>query len=861
MDNIVLKKWIKFKNKRIAVKKENGNLVIENNTSSHGFAVLPRFYKTQKRYLRIQFEGEVVKGNSAILYIMNRKGEVVGETSLNSTGLVDLIDVKRYIVSIKISANATVSIKNITIEDLSSQEEFLFDDLKEDILVITPSYPTLENKYLCGFVHSRLKAYKESGMKFNVICAHEYKGCCKYNFEGIDVLRVPFLELRDILKVKKYKKILVHFFDQKYANIFDSCDLSDSKLYLWVHGPETLYWDWPYFTTKYFQQLNEISEEDRKTFLKNDQLIRRYNEKENVTWIFVSDWIRAHSEKLIDIKFKQYEVIPNIIDEHNFKYKKRDKSLRKKIFFIRRFDDINKYAIDVNVRVILELSRRECFQDMEFNIYGTGDIYETLIAPLRQFSNVHLYPQFLTHKEIANIHQNNGIALFATRYDAQGVSMCEAAMSGLVVVSSTHDAVKEFLPNDIGILAETEDYIQYADIIEDLYNHPDKFVEYGKLCHEKVLEKCSYDKTVKREIELFKKTEKMEEKAIVRTKASKNPILSIVIPSYQVAKYLEHGLKTLLNIKNRAQIEILIVNDGSKDNTKEVAEDFIKKYVDLENPNVILIDKENGGHGSTINVGLERATGKYFRVIDGDDWVDSEQLERLVELLENETSDIVITNYSEDRADTNELIQKRIYEFMMPGQQYNFDDLCYDGYGFDEWGPILATGNFKTEMLKRTNFKLSEKSFYVDMEFDAYSILHANTITFYPLDIYRYYIGRIGQSVSKKAFTKNYKQHENILFNLLKITEQREMSEAKKNYIMQKLIAPMAKAHYLIVNEYIGNRRIANQYDKRLKAYPVVYHHPVVATRFTRLHRTTKGFLLKLNPLLKKINEKIKRNR
>ena len=92
---------------------------------------------------------------------------------------------------------------------------------------------------------------------------------------------------------------------------------------------------------------------------------------------------------------------------------------------------------------------------------------------------------------------------------------------------------------------------------------------------------------------------------------------------------------------------------------------------------------------------------------------------------------------------------------MIPNIKYDFEDLCIPNYGFGEWGPILATGNYKTEVLKKTNFKLSEKSFYVDMEYNVYSIEKAKTITYYPYDIYRYFIGRSGQSVSKKSFIKN----------------------------------------------------------------------------------------------------------
>src|SRR5699024_7078165 len=228
--------------------------------------------------------------------------------------------------------------------------------------------------------------------------------------------------------------------------------------------------------------------------------------------------------------------IPNIIDEQTFNYVPKDPELRKKIYFLRRFDNCNKYAIDVNVKCILELSRRECFSDMEFNIYGRGDTYETLIAPLRQFSNVHFYPQFFTHEEIAQIHKENGIGLFATRYDAQGVSMCEAAMSGLAIVSSVNGAIEEFLPNDIGLLAETENYVQYADIIEKMYDDPEFFQKCSEQCHKKVAEKCSFSKTAKKEIELF--SSEGEKRTIEKITGVESPILSVVIPSYNVEDFL-----------------------------------------------------------------------------------------------------------------------------------------------------------------------------------------------------------------------------------------------------------------------------------------------------------------------------------
>ena len=120
--------------------------------------------------------------------------------------------------------------------------------------------------------------------------------------------------------------------------------------------------------------------------------------------------------------------------------------MRKKIFFVRRFEDISKYAIDINVRTILDLSRKDFFEDLEFNIYGTGENYDTLIAPIKDFPNVKLHRKFLTHTDLSKIHKENGIGLFATRYDAQGVSMCEAAMSGLAIVSYRMTLLQNFCP-------------------------------------------------------------------------------------------------------------------------------------------------------------------------------------------------------------------------------------------------------------------------------------------------------------------------------------------------------------------------------------------------------------------------------
>ncbi len=856
--NLINSQFIKFKNRGITVKKEKGKLILSNNTDRHGFLVIPKFFSGKKiKSVSARIGGEIIKGNGAILQILNLGREILSETSFNSASTYT-VNTKKFFFAIKIFCRSEVVIDLMEAQlsdNVTAPTEALFGHLvnsENDILIITPSYPTEENKYFGGFVHSRVKAYKKAGIGFDLVCAHIYPNTCRYTFEGIDVTRTDFLGLRQILLAKKYKTILLHFFDEKYAQVLDACDMSGTSLYFWVHGPETLYWDWSKMTDRYFEPETPLSTWQVNKFKMLDKLIARYNDKPNVHWVFVSQWIKNHSENLIGLSFKNSVVIPNIIDEQNFSFAAKDPELRKKVFILRRFENISKYAMDINVRTILELSRRACFKDMEFNIYGTGEYYDTIIEPLRGFENVKLYQQFLSHQDIAQVHKQNGIGLFATRYDAQGVSMCEAAMSGLAIVSSKNDAIAEFLPGEEGILCDTENPVAYADVIEKMYNEPEYFARVSEACHSKVIEKCCFEQTIDKEIELIGSI--FEAKTnFIKPENSEDKLLTVIIPSYNVSSYLAHGVDTMLDHGNAGKMEIIVVNDGSKDSTVDIAKGLAEKYGEGV---IRIIDKPNGGHGSTINAGLKIATGKYIRIIDGDDWVNSKDMCRLIDCLAEEDADIVVTDYCEDRAQNCELIEKKLYTFMQAGKKYRFEDLCYEGYGFNEWGPILATANFRKEVLVGA-FTLTEKSFYIDMEFDAFSIERANTIVYYPLDIYRYFIGRVDQSISEASYKRNFKQHEGVIFNLINYYYSADISEGKKRYILNKLILPMIVAHYVILIQFLKSGKEYKRFEKKLSQYPYIYGHPLIATRMKRIHRKTGGLFVRYDGVIKRIAHKL----
>lgn len=462
--------------------------------------------KSEGHYL-VSFEGENVRGSAGLLYIVDEYNHVLGEATLQSTTLIKLPAAEEHALLVKVFPHSEIRLTRVSVQAEEAEgavDRFFERVLWGDAAVVVPTYPTHENKYPCAFVHARVKAYREARVACDVICAFDYEGYCAYEFEGVRVLRMPIGALPDVLRRKRYRSIFLHFFDLRYARALEESDLGNTPVFLWSHNPETRYWDWPQFTAPYFTEQPELNEGQKAEFRERDEVIRRFNEKPNVSWVFVSEALKARSEELIGIRFNRAHVIPNLVDDEVFRFQEKDPELRKKIFLVRKFDNIATYAIDLDVACIVELSKRPFFNDLEFNLYGTGDSYDVLVEPLRSFENVHLHRRFLSRDEIARVHKDHGIALYATRFDSQGVSMGEAAMSGLAVVSSDIDAARCFLPTDQGLLCDVEDPVSYADAIERLYRKPDSFAAASRACYGKMYRLCRREETVDREIALIR---------------------------------------------------------------------------------------------------------------------------------------------------------------------------------------------------------------------------------------------------------------------------------------------------------------------------------------------------------------------
>lgn len=777
---------------------------------------ITEYKNTNNESLELEFLGKS-DGSGACLFInevhsvpMNSKVSM----EINSTGTLN--------IRLRVDAETKVEIEKLEIEFLDEKKDlFEAENEKNDVLVICPNYPSYENLYNCAFAHSRVREYINNGLNVQVASINPYNWYqTKYDFDGVSVFRGGYQDLKKLLSRKQYKVILTHFVDEYLYPIFDGY-ITNERLIFICHGPETVFRYLEDVTRPYFTNHIEKPNISDNFYLK-ESYVKKYSQKDNVEWVFVSDWLKDFSESQLGIKFKHSRVINNLINEDLFPYVEKTEEDRKKILILRKFDNIIQHSIDQSVLAILELSRKPYFKELEIEVYGDGNFYEELITPLKQFDNVNFHKTFIPNNRIHEVYEKSGIILLPSRHDAHAVAMGESAASGLVVVGSTVTSNPFFMNNDkYHTLCDPEDYMALAGIIDRLYNNPQEFLEISRGLSKETRERCCKSNTVLKEVKLINEMlEKPYKIAFSKSTKSSKPILTIVVPAYNVENYLDKCLFSLVNHRNAHLMEVLVVNDGSKDNTAKIA----KKYEKITNGIVKLINKENGGHGSTINKGIELATGKYFRLIDGDDWVDSNNLAMLIDILKNEKADIVLTKGSYEYVEEAKLVDIIDYNMLNEGVYYHFEDLIYPQYGFKEYGPLLTTGNYKTELLKKANFKISEKKPYVDMEFNSFSLKYVDTLVYYKLDIYRYLIGRDGQTISRDFWKRKYKDHEYIIFNILKnISKNEDFSKQKKVYIYNHIIAQMVDSQIFMFDALCAWEEI-EEFLKELEQWPEAYN-------------------------------------
>ena len=268
-----------------------------------------------------------------------------------------------------------------------------------------------------------------------------------------------------------------------------------------------------------------------------------------------------------------------------------------------------------------------------------------------------------------------------------------------------------------------------------------------------------------------------------------NKVLSIIIPTYNMERYLNYCLDSLIIVKYLEFIEVLIINDGSKDNSANIAKKYESKY-----PHVFrLINKENGNYGSCVNRGLKEAKGKYVKILDADDSFHSVNFESFISYLKDIDADLILSDY----AIVNECRE------VQSVHHYNFE--CYKELSMDE---ICITPSFmdmqmhavtyRRQILIDLEYRQTEGISYTDQEWIFIPMLRVDKVYAFDKCVYNYLVGREGQTMSPAVRMKSMSHLMKCMYGMIDVynTYFHEMNESKLKYFHARLI-PQLKEIYI----------------------------------------------------------------
>ena len=223
-------------------------------------------------------------------------------------------------------------------------------------------------------------------------------------------------------------------------------------------------------------------------------------------------------------------------------------------------------------------------------------------------------------------------------------------------------------------------------------------------------------------------------------------LLTFTIPCYNSQDYMRHCIESIL--PGGEDVEILIVDDGSTDNTAAIADEYARKYPTI----VRAIHQENGGHGEAVNAGIRNATGLYFKVVDSDDWVDEEAYLKILDKLReiaggSVTLDMLLANYVYEKVGVTH--KKVMRQLGFPKDQvFTWSDVrhFYKGHYI-----LMHSVIYRTKLLRECGLELPKHTFYVDNIYVYKPLPHVRTMYYMDVDFYRYFIGREDQSVNEKV--------------------------------------------------------------------------------------------------------------
>lgn len=285
-------------------------------------------------------------------------------------------------------------------------------------------------------------------------------------------------------------------------------------------------------------------------------------------------------------------------------------------------------------------------------------------------------------------------------------------------------------------------------------------------------------------------------------------LLTVVIPTYNMEDLLGRCLESLVVPETIAEtLEVLVINDGSKDRSSEIAHEYEEKY-----PNVFrVIDKKNGNYGSCVNRGLQEAKGKYIKILDADDWFDTQTLCEFINALHNIDSDLILTNFC--FCNTNgETTERKNFNVQSNTLLFSKE--------LKSLAPHMAMHavTYKTENLRKLKYYQTEGISYTDQEWIFEPMTSVQSFTYLDLYLYQYTIGREGQTMDTKSLAKNMHHNLIVLKRLITIYNNFSFDNDIFEYLQKRLYgyAEYVYSLYLFNMKQMNITKLIN-FDKELK--------------------------------------------
>lgn len=294
--------------------------------------------------------------------------------------------------------------------------------------------------------------------------------------------------------------------------------------------------------------------------------------------------------------------------------------------------------------------------------------------------------------------------------------------------------------------------------------------------------------------------------------------MSVSIAAYNVESTLREALNPFVQCLQRDKLDIIIVDDASKDSTPAIAQEYVDKYPETFR----LITKENGGWGSTLNVGFKEARGKYFKQLDGDDYFSKENLDDFITFLEQYDADMIYAPFIQFDNQTGGILRLLgSYSCFPNGKIIYLDEL--ENFGF---APAMHDLAIRTKVLQDNKIHITEHCFYTDVEYVLKTYNFCYTMLYYDKPIYYYRIARDGQSMSLSGVRKHYLEHQLMMFTMLQYFNTEVKRESVKKIFLSRLegVCNMQYVFYMAVPSTPENKKAFRDFDRQLKnGWPKIY--------------------------------------